>query len=221
MKSSIKNMTRFGLVSAILLSLVACSTTGAVEPSNGTADPSGTRPTTQTDAGTDVENVSLTDCPEAAPGAYQLTNAARGICLLYPDNFEVFEYGDGIGYNLVIPSLMPNHESPVIWLTFEPANGRSLEEVTAQRLNDYAFQYGFPDSQAQAITLGSEPASMLDNLPGQDTNRRIVTIHDDQVIDIVIDHIGENYGAAGEQAEVAYSMITSSFQFIGTDEELR
>jgi hypothetical protein len=98
-------------------------------------------------------------------------------------------------------------------MTFEPASGRSLEEVTTQRLADYAF----PSTQAQALTLGNQPASMLDNLPGQDTNRRIVAIHNDLVIDIVIDHIGKNYGAAGEQAEVVYRMITGSFQFIGIE----
>jgi hypothetical protein len=164
--------------------------------------------------------LSAAGCPKAAPGAHQAIDATRGICLLYPDNFEVYEYGDGIGYTLVILSLMGNHESPVIWLTFEPANGRSLEEVTTRCLTDYAFPEMFPETQSQAIALGNEPASMLDILPGQDTNRRIIAIHDDRVIDIVIDHIGKNYGAAGKQAEAAYNMIINSFHFIGIDPEV-
>lgn len=214
MLQTMKDNIPFMPMLLVLLALVACNATAGQKLAIQTTGPS--VPTTaQSGAGTTVDELSVADCPEAEPGAHQLIDAARGICLLYPDNFSVSEYGDGIGYTLVILSLMGNHESPVIWLTFEPANGRSLEEVTTQRLTDYAF----PDTQSQTITLGSVPASMLDNLPGQDTNRRIVAVHDDRVIDIVIDHIGENYGAAGEQAEAAYNMITSSFQFIGLDPE--
>ena len=200
----------------ILLTLLACKATAGLEQAAQTAGPN-ISTTVQSDPETIFDELSAADCPKATPGAHQLIDASRGVCLLYPANFDAFEYGDGIGYTLVISSLMGNHQSPVIWLTFEPANGRSLEEVTTQRLTDYAFPDAFPDTQSQVITLGSEPASMLDNLPGQDTNRRIVAVHDDRVIDIVIDHVGENYGAAGEQAEAAYNMITSSFQFIGMD----
>jgi hypothetical protein len=200
---------------AALLILVACNGSNGIEPQAGATASKSDVVTAPTDVSSIGEKRSVATCPEPAPGAYQLIDAARGVCLLYPDNFDVSEYGEGIGYTMFIRALMGNHESPVIWLTFEAANGRSLEEVTAQRLADYAF----PNTQSQAIVLGNEPASMLDNLPGQDTNRRIVTIHDDRVVDIVIDHIGQNYGAAGEQAEAAYSMITGSLQFIGIEPE--
>ena len=202
------------LAVCVLLTLFACEKAEEKGLAVQTAVPAiSTR--VQPDPETTVDELSVADCPEAAPGAQQLLDTTRGICLLYPDNFDISEYGDGIGYTLMITALMANHESPVIWLTFEPADGRTLAEVTRQRLADYAF----PDTQPQAITLGGEPACMLDNLPGQDTNRRIVAVHDDRVVDIVIDHIGKNYGAAGEQAESAYSMITSSFQFMGMKPE--
>lgn len=196
----------------VFLALVACGEAADVGLATQTAVTDiSTR--VQLNPETMVDELSAADCPEAVPGVHQLIDTARGICLLYPDNFDVFEYGDGIGSTLTIPSLMGNHESPVVWLTFELANGRSLEAVTDQRLTDYAF----PETKSQPITLGNEQASMLDNLPGQDTNRRIVAIHDDLVIDIVIDHIGKNYGVAGEQAEAVYNMITDSFRFIGIE----
>ncbi len=160
------------------------------------------------------EKVSVAQCLKAVDGAYQLIDAAHGICLLYPDNFDVLEHSDGSGYTMYVNSLL-NPEAPVIAFTFEQANGRSLEEITTQRLADYAF----PDTQSQAITLGKEPASMLDNLPGQDINRRIVALHDGRVLDIVISPIGQDYGDTGEQAEAAYKMITSSMQFIGIEPE--
>jgi hypothetical protein len=211
---AMKNKTLMITMLFVLLTLVACNAATGVVPALQMAEPIDSS-TAQSEAGAAVDELSAAECPEATPGAHQLIDAARGICLLYPDNFDLFENSDGSGYTLYIRSLMGNHQSPVIWVTFEPANSRSLEEVTTQRLTDYAF----PGTKSQAINLGSEPASMLDNLPGQDTNRRIVAVHDDRVIDIVIDHIGENYGSAGEQAEAAYDMITSSFQFIGMDPE--
>jgi hypothetical protein len=189
----------------VLLAMVACNA--------GAGQGSATEMADSGDS-TAVDELSVADCPDASPGAHQLIDAARGICLLYPDAFDVFEHSDGGGYTFYVGSLL-NSEAPTIAFTFEPANGRSLEEVTSQRLTDYAF----PDTPSQAITLGGEPASMLDNLPGQDINRRIVALHDDRVIDIVISPVGENSGAVGEQAEAAYNMITSSFQFIGINPE--
>jgi hypothetical protein len=46
-----------------------------------------------------------------------------------------------------------------------------------------------------------------------------VAVHDDRVIDILVDHIGKNYGAAGEQAESVHSMITGTFQITGIKPE--
>jgi hypothetical protein len=50
-----------------------------------------------------------------------------------------------------------NTEAPTASLSFEPANGRSLEGVTTQRLAEYAF----PGTQSQPITLGGVLASMI------------------------------------------------------------
>lgn len=64
-------------------------------------------------------------------------------------------------------------------------------------------------------------ASMLDSLPGQDTNRRVVGVHDDRIIDIIVSRIGEDYGEVGEAAEALYAMITGSLQFIKSDPEAK
>jgi len=80
----------------------------------------------------------------AVAGAQQLIDASRGVCLLYLANFDAFEYSGGPGYTLVISSLMGNYQSPVVWITFEAADGLSLEEVTSQRMIEYAL----PDTQS-------------------------------------------------------------------------
>ena len=64
------------------------------------------------------------------------------------------------------------------------------------------------------VDLGGEIATVLDGLPGQDINRRILTVHGDRVINIMIARIGPDYGTIGEKAEALSSTITDSFAFI-------
>ncbi len=98
---------------------------------------------------------------------------------------------------------------------FEALGGRSIQEVVP----------GYPSDAELAtislltIDLGEEMATVLDNLPGQDANRRVIAIHNDKVYDLMIARIGPDYGAVGEQAEALYHQIINSFQFIGVEPE--
>lgn len=197
--------TIFFLLLISLLALLAACNTGGAEPA---ADSGDAVVSTDSDAETVASDTPTAGCDEAAPGAHLLVDAAHGICFHYPDNYDVFQGGDS-GYTLYVRSPL-NTEAPLASLSFEPANGRSLEEVAAQRLTDYAF----PDMESQPATLAGEPAAMLDNLPGQDTNRRLVAVHDDTVIDLMVARIGADYGEIGEQAQALYEMISGSLRTI-------
>lgn len=197
MKRQLFFLIFFGL--SLVLALAACSAGGGTEPAAPTAAPP--------DADTAVSDAPESNCPEAQPGVYQLIAAAEGICFLYPDRYDVFDGGGS--FTLYVDSPL-NTEAPLAAFSFEPANGRTLDEIAAQRLADF----GFPDTQPQPASLGGEPAVMLDNLPGQDTNRRLVAVHEGQVIDLMVARIGAEYGEVGAQAEGLYTMITDSLQFI-------
>ncbi|MCA9948520.1 MAG: hypothetical protein KDE48_02655 [Anaerolineales bacterium] len=151
---------------------------------------------------------AIADCPQASSGTEQLIDAAQGICFLYPAEYDASQ-GSEDAFGLYVQSPL-NTQAPSASINFEAANGRSLDDLTRQRLADYAF----PDTQPQSIMLDGEPAVMLDNLPGQDSNRRVFTIHNDTVIDLMVARIGNDYGVVGEQAEALYEMMTSSLQFI-------
>lgn len=183
-----------------LLTLTACSEMGRDDLVADVAEP-GAKATSD-------EAAPSADCAEAAPGTEQLIDAAQGVCFLYPDNYDVSQ-GTDEAFGLYVSSPL-NTGAPLASISYEPADGRSLDELTAQRLNDYAF----PDTGPQAVTLGGEPAVMLDNLPGQDTNRRVFTIHNDTVIDLMVARTGDDYGEVGVQAEALYEMLTSSWHFI-------
>ncbi len=163
---------------------------------------------TQGNGGENVGTVPEAECPEAKPGSHQLKAASQGLCFLYPENYDVSQNESG-GFSLYTRSLL-HTETPIVSFSFEQAADRSLDDITTQRLTDFAF----PDTQSQQITLGGQPAVMFDNLPGQDTNRRVVAIHDDIVVDLFLTPVGANYGAVADQAESLYKMIIDSFQFI-------
>ncbi len=170
------------LLLSTLPALAACNTATQSKPMVNVAK--------QSDTATAVA-ASVADCPPVTPGTQQLIDAAQGICFLYPDDYDVSQ-GTEETFGLYVHSPL-NTEAPLASISFEAANGRSLDDVTNQRLADYAF----PDTQPQSMLLGGEPAVMLDNLPGQDANRRLFTIHNDTVIDLLVARIGEGYGEVG------------------------
>jgi len=190
-------------MSLAIFALVACDATTPA----GTNEPSPTETVTVPEA----ETVSAANCPAPAPGVYQLMYAAEGICFLYPDNYDVFQGEDG-SLTLYVRSLL-NTEAPLATIRFEALEGRSIQEVVP----DYPSDAELATMSFLAIELGGETAMVLDNLPGQDTNRRVITTHDDKVYDLMIARIGDEYGVVGQEAEALFDQITSSFQFIDVE----
>ena len=184
-----------------LLALAACNPVAAAE----TRD----EPVAQVSS----EKVSVADCIEATPGTSQLIFAAQGVCFLYPNNYEVFQVDDG-SLTLYVESLM-NTEAPLASIQFKTLDGRSIQEV----IPDYPSNEELAVMSLLTIDLGGEMATVLDNLPGQDINRRVIALHENRVIDIMIARIGPEYGDVGEQAEFLYRTITESFRFIGIEPE--
>lgn len=195
-----------------LMALAACNAAGGTEPAVNEADQGGVvSAPIETESGDG--KISVTNCAEAESGSHQLIYAAQGICFLYPDNYDVAQGEDG-SLTLYVRSLL-NTEAPLATIHFAALNGRSIQEVVP----DYPSDAELATMSLLTINLGEEMATVLDNLPGQDTNRRVIAIHNDKVYDLMIARIGDEYGAVGEEAEALYNLITSSFQFIGTEPE--
>lgn len=197
----IKKTFMFLILILGLPAFAACTLAGPVE----SADAAGGR--------SPQDKVSIEKCPTAEPGHHQLIYAAKGICFNYPDTYDVFEGEDG-SFTLYVDSLL-NTEAPIASFNFEPANGRPLEAV----LGAYLPHVDFTLARPLTINLGGETAVVLDNMPGQDINRRVIVIYDGLVMDMMVARIGEEYGAVGEQAEVLFETIVDSFQFIGIEPE--
>lgn len=202
-----------------MLALVACNPSGGseptTEPAESIAEPTPETAPEQPEAEAPAEEMTVADCPEAAAGAHQLIAAAQGFCFLYPDSYDVMQTEDG---HLALYVKSPlNTEAPLASISVEAVNGRSIQEI----IPDYPTDAELATMSFLTIDLGGEQATVLDMLPGQDTNRRVIAMHNDRIVDIMIARIGEDYGAVGDQAETLYQMITESFQFIGIEPDAK
>lgn len=195
----------------LLLGLVACNTAGGAEPA--VEDNSDVTTSDETAADGATDRVALDRCPEATAGAQQMVAAAQGVCFLYPDRYDVIETDDG-SLTLYVSSPM-NTEAPLATIKTEAIDGRSIQEIVP----DYPSDAELAAISFLTIELGGEQATVIDTLPGQDTNRRIFAQHNGRFIDIMIARFGPEYGAVGEQAEALYEMITGSLQFIAIEPE--
>ncbi|HRQ40592.1 MAG TPA: hypothetical protein PLD25_21975 [Chloroflexota bacterium] len=205
----------YPLFVAMLLALVSCNPAGGNEPAADVAADAETVTETVAEADTETgaDKVSVANCAEAVPGAHQLIYAAQGICFLYPDNYDVFQAEDG-SLTLYVRSPL-NTEAPFASIHMEALDGRTIQEIVP----DYPSDAELAAMSFLTIDLGGEQAIVLDNLPGQDINRRVIAMHDGRVVDIMVVRIGEEYGPVGEQAEALYQMMTETFQFIGIEPE--
>ena len=148
-------------------------------------------------------------CPVAQADAMLLVDELNGYCLLYPAGY-VAEQTSPSEVTLVLGSLM-NHTDPRVAIAVEDTAGRTLEQVAEQWLADYVPP-GFAVAQ-DMTTVDGVDAFVLDNLPGQDLNRRVAIIHDGRLYSFFFTPLGES-GAANAALETFYASILDSFHFL-------
>ena len=135
-------------------------------------------------------------------------NAADGYCLLLPAGYVAETTAPG-NTSIVQGSLM-NHADPRVGIEVTDAGGRTLDEIGEQFVAEYAP--GFPVERG-TTTVGGEDALVLDNLPGQDLNRRVAVIHGGRLYSFFFTPLGEE-GEARAAFESFYQGILDSFEFL-------
>ncbi len=157
------------LLSSLLVIAVGCTALPPAMPGDAapeapqqqaTVAPMATAPV----AGADL----LADCPSAETGMQRLINFEHGYCLTYPAEYKVEKPNESETL-LVIGGLL-NASDPRVHIHVEPAAGRTMEAVAAQIVADNA---GFDIVQSEAQVAG-QPSVVLDKLPGQEINRRVL-----------------------------------------------
>ncbi len=149
-------------------------------------------------------------CPTPGEGQLLLRNETDGYCLLYPAAYTLDQTNPGLT-DIVVDNVM-NHWDPRLSIAVSDAAGQTLEDIAAQLATDYAPP-GF-EITPQSITVAGEGAVLLDNLPGQDLNRRVAFLHGGSLYSLFIAPLGDEGSEVRQQAEMLYQLALESFRFL-------
>ncbi|MGB8251908.1 MAG: hypothetical protein WCF08_01725, partial [Anaerolineaceae bacterium] len=108
----------------------------------------------------------------SAPDTLELLGSDRlGLCFSYPKGFTQIPYNDTV--EIVAPDLPNSDQKGLFWLEISDSYDRTVEEIADQEMT-YAAGLRF---DRWTVTLGGEPAVVLDGMPGQDLQRRMYAVH--------------------------------------------
>lgn len=161
----------------------------------------------------DAALVAGPECPTAREGQVLYTNTEDGFCLLLPEKYMVDDTlttETGTETAVFVESIM-NTAEPKLFITVEPANGRTLEEVTTARQEEFAglgvmFSFGY--------MLDGVPANQFDQLPGQDLNRQVLLVHHDRFYTLTFIPDDPEMVEVYAEMQALYDLVMDSFSFL-------
>jgi hypothetical protein len=143
-----------------------------------------------------------------------LRNPRHGYCLRYPDQYKVEKPNDGETILLIGGPL--NATDPRVHINVQAAGGRTAAEAADQVAADFA---GFDIARSTAMVAGEE-AVVLDKLPGQEINRRVLFVHEDSLYDLMFMPADEAVGESFAGMQTLYQAVLDTFTLIPRTEAL-
>ena len=100
----------------------------------------------------------------------------------------------------------------VVWVAIyvEPANGQTLDQFTA-RFTARSEDFGL---EVEEVMLAGETAVQINNMPGQDIGRELLTVRHDQFYRLLFVPASADYGDRYTQMQDLYAQVLASFQFL-------
>lgn len=122
--------------------------------------------------------VATGPCPEARDDLAIVRDFNKGFCLLIPNSYTIFD--TGANALVVAQESLLNVTAPRLSIAVTAAEGRTAEQIANTLVAEMA---GF-DGKRSTTVIAGEQAVILDNMPGQDLNRRVLIVHDDRLYDL-------------------------------------
>ena len=199
------------LMFMLLLGLVACTTGRNNQPAateSAVTTPQAPTATAESPSTTEPAATPVLEaatCPEATDDTYLLRDPRHGFCLLYPVTHKV-ERPNPQEVILVVGGLL-NAGDPRAMISVSPSEGRSANDMATQIIADFE---GMEIARSET-TVAGETALVLDNVPGQDINRRVIFTHEDRLYHIYFSPIDP---ANATPTDAFIDGILNSFAFI-------
>lgn len=194
--------------------------TAAPAQAGTTSAPSPAAPQTPAATATALEKRTLSslDCSRGDPDATrELSSAEDGYCLRYPANMKLYQHDSGVhGVTLSYrPEGSTVPEPPEVSLTLEtrPAAGRTLDQVMQEALAPYPADLTAQVTRTN-ITLGGQPAVVIDGLPGITANRQAWIVSNERLYYLVLSPYNDpNFPTLQPSAQATWDMLAATLTF--------
>jgi hypothetical protein len=170
--------------------------------------------TTEAEA-TEAEATALTGCLEPDANTQLISSPVAGYCFLIPATFARSEFSDVEGFNLGIygPESTPGHRERG-FVNVTEATTQTLEAGVQAVVDEVVASLpGFTPTQT-LVTLGGLPAIQLDNLPGQDINRKVYAQYQGRLYELTFVPADTERPDANAEMEELYTLVLESFRFM-------
>ena len=151
---------------------------------------------------------SANACPTATADTKLLTNAQDGYCLLYPAE----DSADMPGWVVINPISGPADVPGEAWVNIhvEDAAGRTLAQVKDEIMITTGTDFNITILE---VEVDGVPAIVVDGLPGQDSNRMVLIVHNERMYALTF---APWYPGAGQVTplEHLYETIIGSIHFL-------
>jgi hypothetical protein len=141
-------------------------------------------------------------------------NPFKGYCFSYPKDVTIQAYT----YDRPLfmgPPLDQSVEPPQARLWVE-ANPLPAGTTLDQAVSDFIAKMppGEPAITRQPTTLGGEPATVLENVPGQLFSRAVLAVHKDMLYQLWFNPVDSSVPNVQSDVERLYQAVTNSFAFL-------
>ena len=128
-----------------------------------------------------------------------------GICFSYPQGYTQNPYSDTV--EIIGPEIPESDMRGLFWLEKSDSQGRTAEKVADEEL---AIVPGLNVGRS-TVTLGGEPAIVLDGMPGQDLQRRVFIVRGQTLYILAFMPTRSENQAVNDQMEALFTAVTSSW----------
>ncbi len=134
-------------------------------------------------------------------------------CLLYPTGYAVDEPTEN-QIVLYVGSLL-GVAHPKAFIEVQNAEGRTSEQIADEMAAEAeAAMPGYDVEVSFGLSLGYEPAWVLENMLGQDISRQVVVVHNGQLYKLTFVPADEQTGEVYTGMEDLYTLLINSFRFL-------
>jgi len=176
----------------------------------------GSKPTEANPVPVEATDTAAT-CPAPTEKLKLLENDAHSYCLLYPAGYSVDQPNEN--ETVIFVGSLLDVEHPKLFVEVTDAGGRTPDEAADELVAE--IQQAMPDFEVErtsGLLIGGEPAIQLDNVPGQDLSRQVLTGHQDRLYKLIFVPSDEAAGETYKQMEELYATVIESFDFLPAEE---